>query len=88
MKPLIFSNKKNELKQTESTFKKNRQLNNLVMDKIKEIMLLQNIIKLDDVEYTVKRGKHDFIRYSLPIDFLRYIHKINVSLEDAKERKD
>ena len=59
------------------------------MDKIKEIMLLQNIIKLDDVEYTVKRGEHyDFSRYCLPIDFLRDIHKRNVSLEDAKEGKD
>ena len=59
------------------------------MDKIKEIMLLQNIIKLDDVEYTMKRGEdYDFSRYSLHIDFLEDIHKINVSLEDAKERKD
>ena len=39
-------------------------------------MQLQKNIKLDDLEYTKKRGKHyNFGRYSLPIVFLRDTHK-------------
>ena len=48
------------------------QLNDLIIDKLKEIMQLQNNIKLDDLEYTSKRGKHNFIRYSLPCVFQRH----------------
>ena len=58
-----------ELKQIESISQK-KQLNDLIINKLKEIMHLQNNIKLDDVEYTVKREKdYNFSRNSLPIVF-------------------
>ena len=58
-----------ELKQIENIFPRN-QLNDLIIDKLKEIMQLQYNIKLDDLEYTAKRGKrYNFSRYSLPIVF-------------------
>ena len=62
-------NKINELEQIESIFPKN-QVNDLIIDKLKEIVQLQNNIKLDDLEYTKKRRKrYNFSRYSLPIVF-------------------
>ena len=33
------------------------ELNDLIIDKLKEIMLLQNSIKLDDMQFKKKRGK-------------------------------
>ena len=55
LKSLNLSNKIYELKQMEVIFPKN-QLNDLIIDKLKEIMQLRNNIKLDDLEYTAKRG--------------------------------
>ena len=43
-------------KQIESTFLQN-QFNELVIEKLQEIMQLQNNIKLDNLEYTAKRRK-------------------------------
>ena len=68
-------------------FQKN-QLNDLIINKLKEIMQLQNNIKLDDLEYATKRRKnYNFSRYSLTIVFLKDIHEINLSLEYADEEK-
>ena len=51
-------------------------------------MQLQNNIKLDDLEYRVKREKrYNFSKYSIPIVFQRDIHEGNVSLEDADEEQ-
>ena len=47
LKSLNLSNKKDELKQTGSIFPK-YQLNDLITDKLNEIMQLQNSIKLDE----------------------------------------
>ena len=47
LKSLNLSNKKDELKQTGSIFPK-YQLNDLITDKLNEIMQLQNNIKLDE----------------------------------------
>ena len=72
-----------ELKQIESIFPKS-QFNDLIIDKLKEIMWLQNNIKLDDLEYTTKRGKrYNFSRYFLPIICLRDIPEGNLSLSDG-----
>ena len=61
----------------------NNQLNDLIIDKLKKIMPLQNNIKLDDIEYTAKTGKrYNFSRYYLSIVYLRDIHEGNFSLED------
>ena len=57
LKSLDFSDKIDELKQIDSLFPKN-QLNNLIIDKLKEIMQRQNNIKLYDLENTTKRGEH------------------------------
>ena len=64
-------------------------MNELIIDKLKEIKQLRNNIKLDDLEYTTKRGKNDgFSKYSLPI-FLKDIYEENLSIEDAgKEQRN
>ena len=67
MKYLNLSNKINKLKEIESIFSR-IQLNDLIIDNLKEIMQLQNNIKLDDLEYTTRK-RYNFIRYSLPIVF-------------------
>ena len=51
-------------------------MNDLIIDKLKETMQLQNNIKLRDLEYTTKRGKH-----------LRDAHEGNLSLKDADEEQ-
>ena len=51
LKFINLSNKIHELKQIESIFLK-KQLNDLIIDKLKEIMQLQSNIKLDTLEYT------------------------------------
>ena len=50
------NNKIHELKQIDSIFPKH-QLDDLIIDKLKEIRQLQNNIKLDNLEYTTKREK-------------------------------
>ena len=63
-------------------------MNNLIIDKLKEIMQLHINIKLDNLEYTSKKGKcYNFNRHFLPIVFLRDIHKGNLSLENSDEQK-
>ena len=65
LKSLSLSNKINELKKIEGVFPK-YQLNDLIIDKLKEIIQLQNNILLDDLEHTAKRGKcYSFRKYSL-----------------------
>ena len=54
LKSLKICNKTDELKQIDVIFP-NNQLNDLIINKLKEIMQLQNNIKLDDLEYTTKR---------------------------------
>ena len=56
LKSLNFPNKINELKQIESIFPKN-QVNDLFIDKLKEIMKLQNNIKLDDLNLYSEKKK-------------------------------
>ena len=65
------------MKQIESIFPK-KQLNDLIIDKLKEIMKLQNNIKLGNLKYTTKsRKSYNFSRYSLPIVFIKDINKGN-----------
>ena len=46
-------------------------MNDLIRAKFKEIVKLQDIIKKDDLNYKLKRGKTS-CKYSLPIVFKRY----------------
>ena len=63
LKSLNLPNKIDELKQIESVFPKN-QVTDLIIDKLKEIVQLQNNIKLDDLEHTAKEGtRYNFSRY-------------------------
>ena len=55
-KSLNVSNKIDQLKQVGSLFPK-IQLNDLIIDKLKEIKKLQNNMKLDKLEYAKNRGK-------------------------------
>ena len=67
MKSLRLPNKINELKQIESIL---NQVNDLIIDKLKKMVQLQNNIKLDNLAYTTKSGKrYNFINYSLRIVF-------------------
>ena len=64
------------------------KINDLITDKLKEIVQLQNKIKLDDLEYTTKRRKlYNFSRYTLPITFLRDMHEGNFSLKEVDEEQ-
>ena len=59
-------------------------MNNLIRDKLKEIVNLQDIINTDELHYKSKRRKvYNFNEYPLPISFLRDIHVRLLSLEDA-----
>ena len=52
-------------------------------------MQLQNNIKLDDLEYTAKRGKrYHFSKYYLPVVFLRAIHEGDLPLKDVDEKQN
>ena len=56
MKFINLFNKIDKLKQIESVFSSN-QLNDWIIDELKEIIQLKNNIKLGNVEYTSKRKK-------------------------------
>ena len=59
-------------------------MNDLIKDNVKEIIQLQNKIKLGNQEYTTKKEKHyNFSKYSLPTVFLRDIYEEHLSLEDG-----
>ena len=62
-------NRKDELKQTESIFPLN-QMNDLIRDKLKETVNLQDIIKTTELHYKSKcRKVYNFSECSLPIVF-------------------
>ena len=53
-----------------------------IIDKLKEIKQIQNLIKLDELDYVTKKGKrNDFREFSLAIAFLRDIHEVILSIE-------
>ena len=84
-KSLDLSNKKDELKQIEGIFPQNL-MKDCIRVKLKEIVNLQGIIKLDELYYKSKRRKvYNFSEYSLPIVFLRDVHKGYLSLKDADD---
>ena len=61
-------------------------MNDLIKDNVKEIIQLQNKIKLGNQEYTTKKEKHyNFSKYSLPTVFLRDIYEEHLSLEDVNK---
>ena len=67
MKSLRLPNKINELKQIESIL---NQVSDMIIDKLKKMVQLQNNIKLDNLVYTTKSGKrYNFIKYFLRIVF-------------------
>ena len=84
---LIRSNKKDQLKQIEGIFLKNL-MNELICDKLKEIVNLQNVIKTDKLHYKSKLRKiYSFNEYCLPIVFLRDIHGGHLLLKDADDEQ-
>ena len=58
-------------------------LNNLISNKLKKIIELQNSIELDKLNYK----KYDFEKVSLPSKFLRDIYTKNLSIEDADNQQ-
>ena len=84
---LIRSNKNDQLKQIEGIFLKNL-MNDLICDKLKEIVNLQNVIKTDKLHYKSKRRKiYSFNEYCLPIVFLRDIHGGHLLLKDTDDEQ-
>ena len=53
-------------------------MNDLIRDKLKEVIYLQDIIKKDNLNYKLKYGKtYNFGKYSLPVVFWKiYMKKI------------
>ena len=78
-KDLNISDKANELKQTGGIFRKN-VLNDLISNKLKKIIELQNSIELDKLDHK----NYDFDKVPLPSIFLIYIYiYIYLSIEYA-----
>ena len=64
-------------------------MSDLIHEKLKKIVNLQDIIKTDELHYKSKRKKvYNFSEYSLPITFLRDIHEGYLSLEDGDEERN
>ena len=62
----------------------------MIIDKLEELMQLQENIKLDDLEYTAERGKrYNFKKCNLPIVFLTDIRlrEGNLLLESADKEQ-
>ena len=82
LKFLNLSNKINELKRIDGIFSKNL-LNDLIIDKFKKVIQLQDIIKIDNLNYKSNRKQtYNFGKYSLPT-FLRDIQEGYLSWKDA-----
>ena len=64
-------------------------MNNLIIDKLKEIKQLQSLIKLNELGYrTKKNGRNcDFSKYSLPVVFLRDIHEGVLEIKDPDKEQ-
>ena len=72
IKSLDFSSKNDEFKQIEGIVPQNL-MSDLICDKLKEIVNLQDIIKTDNLHYKPKSGKvYNFSEYSFPIFLKRY----------------
>ena len=66
LKSLNTCNKRDDLKQIEGIFPQNL-MNDLIRDKLKEVINLQDIIKTNELHYKSKRGKvYNFNGYSFP----------------------
>ena len=62
--------------------------NDLIINKLKEIIKLQDIIKTDDLHYKSKyRKNYNFTEYALPIAFLGDIPGGYLSLKDAHDEQ-
>ena len=58
------------------------------MDKLKEIVQLQNNIKVGRLEHTKKRGeRYNFSRYSLPFALFTYCKRNYYKMSSNVERK-
>ena len=55
----------------------------MIVDKLKEIKQIQINVKLNNTEYTARKENHsNFIKYLLPIGFLR-----DILVEDADDKQ-
>ena len=69
----MLSNKTDEWKQIESMFPQN-QINDLILNRIKEIKQLQDNINLDDLEYT---SKMETVTTSVNIFYMFFFKRYN-----------
>ena len=80
---LDLSNKTDELKQIEGIFPQNL-MNDLVVNKLKETVKLQDIIKADELHYKSKADKFIILVNILYLLFLIDIHEGYLSLENVE----
>ena len=75
MESLIFSNKIHELKQVGDIFPEDFliELTYFIKDTLKEIMELQNSIKINDLYYLPTKKNYNFSNFSLLTVLLRII---------------
>ena len=87
LKSLSLPNEINELKQIKSIFPK-KPGEWFIMDKLKEIVQLQNNIKVGRLEHTKKRGeRYNFSRYSWPFALFTYCKRNYYKMSSNVERK-
>ena len=83
IKGLNIFDKANELKQTESLFPQ-KLLNDLISNKLKKFIELQNSIEIDKPNYE----NYDFNKVSLPYRFLRDIYTNDLSIENSDNEQN
>ena len=88
LQSLNLSYKIDVLDQMKSVFLQN-QMNDLILDMLREIRQLENDTKLNDVDYKAKiwKKKHNFRKISFSIIFLMNMHTGFLSVEDIDKEQ-
>ena len=76
----------NKIKQVKDLFPHNH-LNDLMKDRLKEIIKLQSSFKTSNSNYLSKKQGRNFINSSLPAMFLGDIDQISISINDPHEEQ-
>ena len=86
LESLELFNKINKLKQVKDLFP-HKHLNDLMKDRLKEIIKLQSSFKTSNSNYLSKKQGRNFINSSLPAMFLGDIDQISISINDPHEEQ-
>ena len=61
-------------------------MTNSIKDRLTEIVIIQNSLKIKDLNYSSTKNGYSF-KYSLPTVFLRDIYERRLSINDADEEQ-